>query len=132
MSNPNFPDNYRLGTLLATDCLTPYTKILRLGLSGLQQDMERAEPYNHDNRKGEYHGKNAYFDRANEIAMPFLELGITGMTKLYYWEMLNAIGKYENDSKKPLNKGMATLMGQNESGDTGSHILSELQGICFR
>lgn len=69
--------------------------------------MERAEPYDHDNRKGEYHEKNAYFSRANDIAMPFLEMGITGMTKLYYWEMLNAIGKYENDRKKPLNKGMA-------------------------
>jgi hypothetical protein len=38
--------------------------------------------------------------------MPFLERGITGLSKMYYWHTLNAINEHENEKKKPLNKGM--------------------------
>jgi hypothetical protein len=103
-------NNYRLGITLAIDCLALCEKALRLGLMDLQQDMEVAEPYDHDKPKGDYeknyNKKNEYFNRANMIGMPFLERGITGISKMYYREMLNAINDYEKKNNKPLNKGM--------------------------
>ena len=98
--------NYRFGITLAIDCRTLYEKAVRLGLTDLQQDMERAEPYDHDRPRGEYDRKNVYFNRANFIGVPFLEGGITGISKMYYWEMLNTINEHERKNNKPLNKGM--------------------------
>ena len=98
--------NYRLGITLAIDCLTPYKKALQLGLTDLRRDMKVAEPYCHDKPKGKYDKKNEYFNRANSIGMPFLERGIACVSKMYYWQMLDAINEYEKKSDKPLNKGM--------------------------
>jgi hypothetical protein len=39
--------------------------------------------------------------------MSFLEFGATGFSKMFYWQLLNTINRYEKNSKKPLNKGMA-------------------------
>jgi hypothetical protein len=47
-------NNYRFGIALAVDCLTPYEKALWLGLADLRQDLEVAEPYDHDSPKGDY------------------------------------------------------------------------------
>lgn len=98
--------NYRLGIILAADCLAPYQKALFLGLTDLQRGMETAEPYDHDKPKGDYGKKNEYFNRANNIGVPFLEKGITGISKIYYSKMLDAINEYEKKNNKPLNKGM--------------------------
>lgn len=99
-------NGYSLGSTLATDCLMRYGKALQLGLMDLKQDMDVAEPYKHDTPNGNYNKKNVYFSRVNSIGMPFLERGITGISKMYYWHMLNAINGYEKEHNKPLNKGM--------------------------
>lgn len=101
--------NLKIGITLAIDCLTPYQKALQLGLVDLQLDMEKAEPYDHDQRdppKEDYEKKNEYFNRANSFGYPFLTMNITGRSKKYYWKMLKAITKYEKEYEKPLNKGM--------------------------
>jgi len=47
-------NNYRFGITLAVECFMQYEKALTLGLTDLKQDMERAEPYDHDKPKGDY------------------------------------------------------------------------------
>lgn len=108
MSYPDFLawNNYRLGITLAIDLLAPYEKALSLGAIDMQQDMKVAEPYDHDKPKGVYEKKDEYFNRANNLGMPLLERSITGISKMYYWQMLNEINKYEKEQSKPLNKGM--------------------------
>jgi hypothetical protein len=91
--------------VLTGQCHTAFQEALKLGLIALQQDMEVAEKYDHDKPNVEYGKKNEYFNRVNNIGMPFLQTGLTGISKMYFWRMLNAIGSYEKN--KPLNKGMA-------------------------
>jgi len=98
--------NLREGTLLASDSISAYNKILHLGLLELEMDLSGAKPYDHDDPKGNYNDKNQYFNRANNLGMPLLRQNATGFSKMYYWHMLNAINNHEKQAKKPLNKGM--------------------------
>ena len=89
-----------------TYCLTPYEVLLRVGINWLQEDLQKSEPYIHDKPKGDYAEKNEYFNRANVIGFPLLKLGITGLSKMYYWHLLNQINEFEKISIKSFNKGM--------------------------
>jgi hypothetical protein len=98
--------NLRKGALLASEAVSAYNKILQLGLLDLEQDLQNAKTYDHDNRSGNYEDKNVYFNRANFLGISLLRQNATGFSKMYYWNMLNAINNYERKAKKPLNKGM--------------------------
>lgn len=85
MTEANLPHkNYEFGTALARSCLTLYQKALDQGLVDLKQDMDGAEPYDHDQPKGTYAIKDEYFNRANNVGMPFLQRGLTGISKIYF------------------------------------------------
>jgi len=96
---------YKCGIMLATHCNRAFQEALKIGLTALQQDVQTADKYDHDKPNIEYGKKNEYFNRANNIGMPFLQTNLTGLSKMYFWHMLNSIKEYEKN--KPLNKGMA-------------------------
>jgi hypothetical protein len=98
--------NLRIGAILAMDSLNSYNKTLYLGSLDLEMDLMNSKPYDHDNPKGNYNDKNAYFDRTNNLGISFLRLGATGFSKMYYWRMLNTINNHEKQYQKPLNKGI--------------------------
>ena len=101
-----FWKDLREGALFASEALCAYNKIFQLGRLELESDLQNAEPYDHEHRKGEYRDKNRYFNRTNALGISLLRLNATGFSKMYYWLMLNMITDFENDEKKPLNKGM--------------------------
>jgi hypothetical protein len=98
--------NLREGSLIASDAVSAYDKILHLGLIELESELPNAGRYNHETPQGAYNDKNQYFNRANNVGMSLLRQNATGFSKTYYWQMLNFINQYENSAKKPLNKGM--------------------------
>jgi hypothetical protein len=98
--------NFRDGALFASEAVHAYNKTLHLGLLELEVDLQNAKPYDHAHREGEYNDKNRYFNQANSLGISFLRQNATGFSKMYYWQLLNKITHYENESKKPLNKGM--------------------------
>lgn len=98
--------NLREGTLLASDALSAYNKILSAGFLELEMELPNAPSYNHDSPQGNYDDKNRYFNRANNLGMPLLRQNATGFSKMYYWHMLNAINEHEKQTTKDLNKGM--------------------------
>jgi hypothetical protein len=98
--------NLREGSLLASDAIGAYNKILHAGLLELEIELPNAAVYDHDNPQGNYDDKNQYFNRANNLGISLLRQNATGFSKMYYWHLLNAINEHEKKNKKPLNKGM--------------------------
>lgn len=103
-------DSYEFGKNLLGKYRATFEEALKNGVAQLREGMESAENYNHDNPSDEYkknYGKkNEYFNKPNEIGAPFLQEGVTGVSKMYYWNLLNVIIEYEDKSGKLLNKGM--------------------------
>lgn len=99
-------DDLKTGSLLASNAVGAYNKILQLGLLRIQLEMANAKTYVHDKPAGIYDDKNTYFNGANFIGYSLLKQNATGFSKMYYWTLLNAITTYEINVKKPLNKGM--------------------------
>ena len=92
-------------TEMANRCLEGFHKAREIGNYLLNQDLRNAKPYNHEKPVGDYADKNLYFNRANVVGYPFLIKGITGLSKIYYWELLAQIKSFEKSNDK-LNKGM--------------------------
>jgi hypothetical protein len=115
-------DSYEFGRYLLNKYREVFNDALSNGIAQLREGMESAKYYDHDNPNDEYkknYGKkNEYFDKPNGIGAPFLQEGITGVSKMYYWNLLNAINEYEDQNGKKLNKGMI-------SANLGVSALSE-------
>ncbi len=105
-------ESYKFGKYLSDKYKEIFKDALNNGIVELKKGMESAEHYNHDNPndeyKKDYNKKNEYFDQPNGIGAPFLQEGITGVSKMYYWNLLNSIIEYEDNSGKMLNKGMVS------------------------
>jgi hypothetical protein len=84
-----------------------FSQIQTIGDSVLSEDLAKSKPYNHEKPDGSYDEKNLYFNRANVAGIPLLNMGVTGLSKIYYWKLLNQITAYEK-SKFKLNKGMVS------------------------
>ena len=87
-------------------CLRIFHQARKAGNYLLDEDLKNAKPYSHEKAVGKYADKNSYFNRANLVGYPFLNKGVTGLSKIYYWELLNQIVSFEKSDNKPLNKGM--------------------------
>ncbi|MFH1327895.1 MAG: hypothetical protein ABIH76_03470 [Candidatus Bathyarchaeota archaeon] len=93
----------------AIQCSAEFQKSLHNGLAFLMNDLEEAQPYDHDNPQayGKYEDKNSYMKNANSFGRPFMQIiGFTGLSKMYYWHLLNKINSFEKEKNKPLNKGI--------------------------
>jgi hypothetical protein len=84
--------------------LEMYGEIQAIGNALLEEDIGKSKPYDHKKPDGAYNEKNAYFKRANIVEMPFLSLGVTGISKIYYWKLLDRITTFEK-SRFKVNKG---------------------------
>ena len=91
----------------AKQFLAMYGEMQAIGNSVLAEDLGKAKPYNHEKPDGLYDQKNAYFNRANAVAMPSLNVGMTGVSKIYYWKLLSGIKEFEKSNFK-VNKGMVS------------------------
>ena len=92
-------DCYKIGAKQAQQCLAIYNIAMKLSLIILSNDMIASNAYDHNAPKGYYGEKNQYFNRANDICMPFLQLGLTGISKIIYWKMLNTINVFRENEK---------------------------------
>lgn len=91
---------------MVNKCLHVFQQVREVGHHLLDEDLKNAGPYNHEKPVGEYADKNSYFNRANLVGYPFLNKGVTGLSKIYYWELFKQIVSFEKPNNKPLNKGM--------------------------
>lgn len=103
LKNKNYFKNY-LGVI----CRSLFIQALSEGLTILSEDMEKSEPYDHDiiTKNEDYNKKNEYFNRVNLIGYSFLTNELTGLSKIFYWKMLELIVNFTNKKLKPFNKGM--------------------------
>lgn len=87
--------------------LEMYGEMQAIGNALLEGDITKYKPYNHEKPDGSYDEKNAYFNQANFVGMPLLNVGMTGISKIYYWKLLNQISMFEKSNFK-VNKGMVS------------------------
>jgi hypothetical protein len=91
----------------AKQFLSMYHEVQSIGNTALNEDLGIAKPYNHEKPAEAYGEKNTYFNRANFVGMPLLNVGMTGISKIYYWQLLNQITSFEKSNFK-VNKGMVS------------------------
>lgn len=105
------------------DTLQPFEEVLKLGIQTLVEDLDKYPPF--DPNIG-YPSKNDYFNQANNIGRKNLMWNQPSeLSVLYYRQMLDEIGKYENVHQVRYNKGMlyANLgISQIKSGNIASGI----------
>lgn len=115
-------DSYEFGKSLLTKYKEIWDQALGNGIVQLGKGMESAPYYDHNDPneefKKDYNRKNEYFNQSNQIGASFLQEGITGVSKMYYWYLLKTIIEYEDNSGKKLNKGMV-------SANLGASALAE-------
>jgi hypothetical protein len=90
---------------ISDTCLRLFDQTRSAGHHLLDEDLKKSKPYDHEKPSGKYDDKNSYFNRANAVGYPLLQKGITGLSKIYYWELLKQITAFEKPDFK-LNKGM--------------------------